>query len=91
METMIYIPKEDDIKLWVKEAVNDFFEEKNKGVIEDVSFEPLVSRQEVADMLGVSLVTLTSWVNGGLPCYKNEGRVYFLKSEVVEYIRQKKR
>lgn len=40
-------------------------------------------------MFKISLVTLHAWIKKGLPSHKQEGRGYFLKSEVLVYIRQK--
>jgi len=47
-----------------------------------------VMRKEVARLLKVSLVTLTDWMKRGLPFHKQRGRVYFVKSEVLDYIRE---
>jgi hypothetical protein len=45
----------------------------------------LITRQEAADMLNVSLVTLTEWCNMGiLKPYKLNTRVYFYKSQILE-------
>lgn len=52
--------------------------------------EEFLPRVEVARMLRVSLVTLNSWVKMGLPSHKQRGKVYFLQSEVMDYIRQKR-
>ena len=50
--------------------------------------EPLLNRKEIAMLLRISLVTLTDWMKRGLPCHKQRGRVYFMRSEVMEYIKQ---
>lgn len=91
METLIYIPKEEDLRRWVKEAVREYFEETNNKAINLMEHEDLISRVSVAKMLNISLVTLNSWTKHGLPCHKNRGRVYFLKSEVLEYMKRKGR
>ena len=49
--------------------------------------EPLISRKQVASFLGISLVTLTDWMKRGLPFHKVNGRVYFQRSEVLEYVK----
>ncbi|OLY94212.1 Helix-turn-helix domain-containing protein [Cnuella takakiae] len=51
--------------------------------------EEFLPRMEVARMLRVSLVTLNSWVKMGLPSHKQRGKVYFLQSEVLKYIKDK--
>ena len=90
METL-FIPTEADFRKWIKEAIKECLEnlpvqsERNtEGV------EPLLNRKEIAGMFRISLVTLHEWMNGGLPSHKQGGRVYFLRSEVLEYVRQKK-
>ncbi|MBC7689109.1 MAG: helix-turn-helix domain-containing protein [Aquabacterium sp.] len=50
----------------------------------------MLNRIEVADFLRVSLVTLTDWMKRGLPFHKQRGRVYFMKSEVLSYIKENK-
>jgi hypothetical protein len=46
--------------------------------------ERLLSKQELAGELGVSLVTLTDWMKKGLPYLRLHKRVYFQKSEVLK-------
>lgn len=54
-----------------------------------VSRERLLSKQELAAELGVSLVTLTEWMKKGLPFLRLHKRVYFKMSEVLETMQQK--
>ena len=49
--------------------------------------EPLLTRKEIASYLRISLVTLTDWVKRGLPSHPKRGRVLFLKSEVLEWLK----
>ncbi|MDB5156152.1 MAG: hypothetical protein JWR50_859 [Mucilaginibacter sp.] len=51
--------------------------------------ERLLSKQELAAELGVSLVTLTDWMKKGLPYLRLHKRVYFKKSEVLQIMQQK--
>ena len=46
--------------------------------------ERLLSKQELSEELGVSLVTLTDWMKKGLPFLRLHKRVYFKKSEVLK-------
>ena len=88
METF-FIPTEDDFKKWIKEAVKESFSET--GIIQrENKEEPLLNRKEIARLLHISLVTLTDWMKRGLPSHKQRGRVYFLRSEVMEYIKENK-
>ena len=50
--------------------------------------ERLLSKQELAAELGVSLVTLTDWMKKGLPFLRLHKRVYFKKSKVLATMRQ---
>lgn len=50
--------------------------------------ERLLSKQELAAELGVSLVTLSDWMKKGLPFLRLHRRVYFKKSEVLKIMQQ---
>jgi len=83
----LYIPSEDDFKRWVKEAVQEYFQNAaQQELAASEEKNDLIGRKEVSKLLQVSLVTLTDWMKRGLPFHKQRGRVYFIKSEVVEYI-----
>ncbi len=90
METL-FIPTENDFKRWIKEAVQEFFQDAKAVDLKDNNKEEgLLNRKEIAKFLRVSLVTLTDWMKRGLPCHKQRGRVYFDKSEVINYIKENK-
>ncbi len=88
METL-YIPTENDFKKWIKEAVQECLD-GSEGIDSSKSTkeEPLLNRKEIARLLRISLVTLTNWMKRGLPFHKQRGRVYFMRSEVINYIKQ---
>ena len=79
------------VKRWIKEAVKDFLQEftrnESKGVQNE---EDLLNRKEIARFLRVSLPALTDWIKRGLPSHKQRGRVYFDKTEVIQYIKENK-
>ena len=52
--------------------------------------DPLLNRKEIAKFLRISLPTLTDWIKRGLPSHKQRGRVYFDKTEVIQYIKENK-
>jgi len=52
--------------------------------------EDLLNRKEIAKFLRVSLPTLTDWIKRGLPSHKQRGRVYFDKTELIQYIKENK-
>ncbi|HMR83260.1 MAG TPA: helix-turn-helix domain-containing protein [Niabella sp.] len=87
----ILIPGEKEIKQWIKEAICEYFQMAALPQNESENEEPLLSRKQIVKHLDdISLVTLHAWMKQGLPYHKQEGRVYFLKSEVFEYIKSKK-
>jgi len=57
-------------------------------VLKELKREPLneksMSRVELAEYLGISTVTVTEWMKKGLPHRRMNGRVYFIKEEVME-------
>ncbi|GGH59629.1 hypothetical protein HNQ91_000671 [Filimonas zeae] len=89
MET-IMVPTEADIKRWIKEAFQECFEQLQQGDtgLNITEPEQLLNRKEIAGMLRVSLVTLHEWMKTGLPFTKQGGRVYFLQSEVMRYLKK---
>lgn len=88
METL-FIPTESDFKRWVREAVHDYFQSLPQKTSEGTEkADELINRKDAAKLLKISLVTLHARMKKGLPYYKQEGSVYFIKSEVVEYLRQ---
>src|ERR1022692_3766507 len=90
METLLF-PSEKEFKLWIKEALKECFEEERatdkKATLTE---EPLISRKEASSLLRVSLPTLTDWMKRGLPFHKQRGRVYFIRSEILEHIKAKR-
>ena len=81
--TNISLPTEDDFKKWIREVLRE--ESKPIGSVppKQAPEEPLLSRQQIAAELGISLVTLTDWMKKGLPYLRLNGRVYFKRSEVI--------
>ena len=92
MDTL-FIPTENDFKTWIREAVKESLnvttEQNDKAI--DAAREPLISRKEVGSFLGISMVTLNEWMKKGLPNHKVNGRVYFQRSEVLEYVKTSRR
>ncbi|MDB5232000.1 MAG: helix-turn-helix protein [Chitinophagaceae bacterium] len=86
METFI-IPTEQEIKRWITEAIQEsigkiFSERDINGSIEE-----LMNRKEAAKLLRISLVTLTDWTKRGLPHYRQRGRVYYTRTELMTYLK----
>jgi hypothetical protein len=88
----IVIPTEADFGKWIKEAIQECLQE---GLAPGAHLrpgsepeEPLLTRKEIAGLFGISPVTLHDWINRGLPCIRQGGRVYFLRSEVMDYVKR---
>lgn len=92
MDTL-FIPNENDFRRWIKEAVKECLENTNLKSVqpEDPQQELLMTRKEIAGIFRISLVTLHDWMKRGLPFHKQRGRVYFLRSEVLAYVKQKQK
>jgi hypothetical protein len=92
MDTL-FIPNENDFRKWIKDAVKECLENTPvKSAQPDLSQEEtLLTRKEIAGIFRISLVTLHDWMNRGLPCHKQRGRVYFIRSEVMDYVKRNHR
>ncbi|QEM05974.1 helix-turn-helix domain-containing protein [Mucilaginibacter rubeus] len=77
------------LSLCIRQAVRAKLQEHFKtGGSQLPNSEKLLSKQELAAELGVSLVTLTDWMKKGLPYLRLHKRVYFRKSEVLNAMQQ---
>jgi hypothetical protein len=73
----------------IRDAVRAELQEHfNLGRNPPPEYERLLSKQELATELGVSLVTLTDWMKKGLPFFRLHKRVYFKKSQVLNIMHQ---
>lgn len=92
MDTL-FIPNENDFRRWIREAVKECLENTSAKSAQPLTEqeEPLLTRKEIAGIFRISLVTLHDWMKRGLPSHKQRGRVYFLRSEVMEYVKQNRR
>jgi predicted DNA-binding transcriptional regulator AlpA len=80
---------QEALSLCIRQAVRAELQEHFKtGGSQPLHSEKLLSKQELAAELGVSLVTLTDWMKKGLPYLRLHKRVYFRKSEVLNVMQQ---
>lgn len=86
METFS-IPTEIEFKKWIMEAVQECLGMRSSGIHSVDPNEPLLNRQEAAALLRISTVTLTDWTKRGLPHYRQRGRIYYTKGEIIEYLK----
>jgi predicted DNA-binding transcriptional regulator AlpA len=90
METL-FIPNEHDFRKWIREAIKECMETSATTTGAGEKQESLINRKDISGYLGISLVTLTDWMKKGLPFHRLNGRVYFQKSEVLEYVRSNRK
>jgi predicted DNA-binding transcriptional regulator AlpA len=87
----IFIPTENDFRKWIKESLKECVEgSRKRETNDDEQAQMFLNRKQVASTLNISLVTLTDWMKKGLPYHKPNRRVYFIKDEVLEYIKSQK-
>jgi DNA-binding transcriptional regulator YhcF (GntR family) len=81
---------EQALRQCIRDALRAELQEhfKTGGSSKQKPEERLLSKQELAAELGVSLVTLTYWMKKGLPFLRLHRRVYFKKSEVFKIMQQ---
>ena len=87
MENLSLLDKndlQDILETLIRQAVRD--EMRASGSSEDVS--PVMSRDEVAKMLDISLPTLNQWEKDGtIPKPKRLGkRVYFIRKDFIAFL-----
>jgi len=92
MDTLL-IPNENDFRRWIREAVKECVENTpvKSAQPDQPQEEPLLTRKEIASIFRISLVTLHDWMKRGLPSHKQRGRVYFLRSEVIDHVKKNRR
>ena len=77
----------DEIISMIKEAFNTELAEILNKQEKESDYDQLLSRKEVADMLKVSIVTISKYQKQGrLPFYKIGNRVHFKKGDIMEAI-----
>lgn len=86
----IVVLEESELRKLVKESMAEVLHSGQSRSSENglnSAEEPLLSRQQMAAELNISLVTLTDWMKKGLPYLRLNGRVYFRRSEVIASMR----
>lgn len=90
MERLI-ITSEEDLTRLIRQALRDELGRLLPQLAENRTHpeETLMTRQEMAAYLRISLVTLTDWTHRGLPVHRKRkrGRVLFVKSEVLQWLK----
>lgn len=76
-EINFIIIKREELKALMNEWLNEHLRAKAFN-------EKPMTRADLADFLDVSTVTITDWTKKGLPHRRLNGRVYFIREEVME-------
>ena len=83
----LFIPSEEDFKRWMSEAVNECLAKyAGSRFVKDQSEEELLDRKRAAELLRISTVTLTERTKNGLPHYRKNRRIFYVRSEVLDYM-----
>lgn len=78
----------------LKELIRDVLKEELENLcLKDFNnSEEILSREEAAKYLKISLVTLGSWTKSNkIPGYRKGSRVYYKKSELIDCLKPTKR
>lgn len=87
-EQLIVTLKVDDLKSIIDECVVSAISKKSQAPEDDT----LIKRKDVAELFGISYVTLNEWMRQGkIPYYRINSRIFFKKKEVMESLTTIKR
>ncbi len=68
--------QKEELKLWIQNCITETLTNKKE--------EEILSKEQTATFLGVSRVTLTTWMKTGkIPFSRVGGRVYFKKTILI--------
>jgi len=86
--TKLVVIEFDELKNFTRQVIQEEFKNAFNPKSDQVSAsdEKLLSRAQMARELNVSLVTLHQWQKDGLPYRRLHRRIYFVKSEVLDYM-----
>jgi len=78
----------DEFKNFTRQIIQEEFRNALNPKLDPVRSkeEAFLTRAQMARELNVSLVTLHQWQKTGLPYHRLHRRVYFIKSEVLDYM-----
>lgn len=85
----VFLIKAEDYRNIIRQIMQEEFQrvlKEDKDLNGSRAPEPYITRMQMAKDLNISLVTLRKYVLKGMPSRKLNGRVYFLRSEVDDYM-----
>lgn len=75
----------EELKLVISDTIRA--EMQKNSISEPKPETELLTRQETASILGVSLPTLSTWAKSGvIPCYRINTRIRFKKHEILDAV-----
>ena len=86
METQqLILTTKDELRNLLREELQISIDQ-SKGLDGD---DQILKRKDIAEMFGISLVTVHAWMKiGHLPYHRLGGKTYFKKAEVIEALRK---
>jgi len=86
MNKMILL-EEAQLRQIVVAAMKEVMEDQLTPTSPEPKEEPLLTREEMAKQLHISLVTIGDWMKKGLPYLRLNKRIYFRRSEVIAHMK----
>lgn len=79
----LYIISREEMKSEIATVIGNAFEKYSKKINKPKEQKDWISRKNVCEMLGISLVTLSSWTKQGiLTSYKIGNQIRYIREEV---------
>jgi len=86
MNKMILL-EEAQLRQIVVAAMKEVMEVQSNSPSPEPKEEALLTREEMAKQLHISLVTIGEWMKKGLPYLRLNKRIYFRRSEVIAHMK----
>jgi len=90
-DSLLVTLKVSELKSMMEEIIEEKLSQLKPSFKENNSVSKFMSRQEVANLFKVSLVSIDKWKKYGIlpKPIKQSGRVYFLREEIEQLIQDK--
>ena len=82
-ELNLIITRQEELKSLIYQWIDEHPHFLAMAGEKEKEVEKPMSRIELAEYLGISTVTVTDWMKKGLPYRRMQGRVYFMRDEVL--------
>jgi len=74
-----------ELRTLLRDEITDALSKQKSNSLKGQGSDQLLKRRDIAEMFGVTLVTVHAWMNTGkIPFHRMGGRVFFKRDEVVE-------